>query len=128
VWRAISRTRSPVTSDLTLRRFSTINMDDPEPGRPAQHARAGPEVRSDQSTLRVLTNEQEEPVATMKILVDYDLCEANAKCMQVCPEVFEVDDDDNLILHKETVDDSLKAKVEEAIRICPRQALALADD
>ncbi len=64
----------------------------------------------------------------MKIIVDYDLCEANAKCMQVCPEVFEVDDDDNLILHKETIDDSLKAKVEEAIRICPRQALALSKD
>lgn len=64
----------------------------------------------------------------MKIIVDYDLCEANARCMQVCPEVFEVDDDDNLIVKKETVDDSLKAKVEEAVRVCPRQAITLAKD
>jgi ferredoxin len=64
----------------------------------------------------------------MKIIVDYDLCEANARCMQVCPEVFEVDDDDNLIVKKESVDDSLKAKVEEAVRVCPRQAITLAKD
>jgi ferredoxin len=64
----------------------------------------------------------------MKIIVDYDLCEANARCMQVCPEVFEVDDDDNLIVKKESVDDSLKAKVEEAVRVCPRQAITLAND
>ena len=34
----------------------------------------------------------------MKIKVDYDLCEANALCMKACPEVFTVDDDDNLNL------------------------------
>jgi ferredoxin len=64
----------------------------------------------------------------MKIIVDYDLCEANARCMQACPEVFEVDDDDNLILKQETVDESLRTKVEEAVRICPRQAISLAKD
>lgn len=64
----------------------------------------------------------------MKIIVDYDLCEANARCMQACPEVFEVDDDDNLILKQETVDEALRAKVEEAVRICPRQAISLAKD
>ena len=43
----------------------------------------------------------------LKILVDYDLCEANAVCMQVAPEIFEVDDDDNLNLHMEEVPDNL---------------------
>jgi ferredoxin len=66
------------------------------------------------------------PEDIMKIIVDYDLCEANARCMQVCPEIFEVDDDDNLILHAETFDESLKAKVEEAVRVCPRQAISIA--
>ena len=32
----------------------------------------------------------------MKIKVDYDLCEANAICMQQAPEVFKVDEEDNL--------------------------------
>lgn len=61
----------------------------------------------------------------MKIIVDYDRCEANAVCMQVCPEVFEVKEDDNLYLSTETPDESLRKKVEEAVRRCPRQALAL---
>ena len=30
----------------------------------------------------------------MKVLVDYDLCEGNGVCMKLCPEVFEVRDDD----------------------------------
>ena len=61
----------------------------------------------------------------MKIVVDYDRCEANAVCMQVCPEVFEVKDDDNLYLSTETPDESLRAKVEESVRRCPRQAIEL---
>ena len=31
----------------------------------------------------------------MQIIIDYDRCEANAICMKVCPEVFEVREDDN---------------------------------
>jgi ferredoxin len=61
----------------------------------------------------------------MKIIVDYDLCEANAVCMKVCPEVFRVDENDNLHLITETPDEKLRARVEEAVRRCPRQALKL---
>ena len=44
----------------------------------------------------------------MKIVVDYDECEANAVCVGILPEVFEVDDDDNLHLHEEyPADDKL---------------------
>ena len=32
----------------------------------------------------------------MKVIVDFDLCEANAICMDVAPEVFKVDDNDEL--------------------------------
>ena len=32
----------------------------------------------------------------MKVIPDYDACEANAVCAGLVPEVFEVDDDDNL--------------------------------
>ncbi len=61
----------------------------------------------------------------MKIIVDYDRCEANAVCMRVCPEVFEVREDDTLHLATDQPDESLREKVEEAVRRCPRQALAL---
>jgi ferredoxin len=61
----------------------------------------------------------------MKVIVDYDRCEANAVCMKVCPEVFEVREDDNLYLKTENPPESLRAKVEEAVRRCPRQALSI---
>ena len=61
----------------------------------------------------------------MKVAVDFDLCEANAKCMMVCPEIFYVDDEDFLHIKQETFDESLRAKVEEAVRLCPRQAISI---
>ena len=61
----------------------------------------------------------------MRVVVDYDLCESNAICMAVAPEVFEVDDDDNLNLLQEEPPEELRGKVEEAVRRCPKQALSL---
>ena len=37
-----------------------------------------------------------------RIVVDYDLCESNAICMQVAPDIFEVRDDDFLYVLNET--------------------------
>ena len=61
----------------------------------------------------------------MKIVVDYDLCEANALCMEAAPEVFRVEEDDTLTVLLETPGDDLRAKVEEAARLCPRQAITI---
>ena len=61
----------------------------------------------------------------MKVVVDYDLCESNAICMGIVPEVFEVRDDDNLYLLQEEPPEDLRAKVEEAVRRCPKQAITL---
>ncbi|MBW2270423.1 MAG: ferredoxin [Deltaproteobacteria bacterium] len=61
----------------------------------------------------------------MKIVVDYDLCEANAVCMDVCPKCFRVEEDDTLTLLVESPDAALRPKVEDAVRLCPRQALTL---
>ena len=62
-----------------------------------------------------------------KVVVDYDLCGSNAVCMGIAPEVFEVRDDDFLYVLDETPPDELKAKVEESIQRCPKQAIAIAD-
>jgi ferredoxin len=61
----------------------------------------------------------------MKVVVDYDLCEANALCMQAAPEVFRVEEDDTLTILVDAPDESLRAKVEDAVRLCPRQAIRL---
>ncbi|MEY2566859.1 MAG: ferredoxin [Actinomycetota bacterium] len=63
----------------------------------------------------------------MRVVVDYDLCESNAVCMAVAPEVFEVRDDDNLYVLQDEPPEELRAKVEEAVRRCPKQAIALQD-
>ena len=63
----------------------------------------------------------------MKIRIDYDLCEGNAVCMKVCPEVFEVGDDDRARLVTKEPSEDLRAKVEAAVRRCPRQALSIED-
>ncbi|HEX7410064.1 MAG TPA: ferredoxin [Candidatus Binatia bacterium] len=61
----------------------------------------------------------------MKILVDYDRCEGNAVCVTVCPEVFEVGEDDRAHLRVQDPGENLRAKIEAAVRRCPRQALSL---
>lgn len=61
----------------------------------------------------------------VKVIVDHDLCEANALCMDSCPEVFRVEEDDSLTLLMDEVPEKLREKLEEAVRLCPRQALRL---
>jgi ferredoxin len=61
----------------------------------------------------------------MKIVIDYDLCESNAICMGIAPEVFEVRDDDFLYLLNETPGEELRDKMEEAVRRCPKQAISI---
>jgi ferredoxin len=67
------------------------------------------------------------PGEAMKVVVDYDLCEANAVCVDQAPEVFRVDENDNLHVLIENPPESLRKKVEAAVRLCPRQALSIVD-
>lgn len=64
----------------------------------------------------------------MRVVVSYDLCEANARCMDVCPEVFKVDDNDELHILIESPPESLRAKVKAAAAACPRAAIVIAED
>ncbi len=61
----------------------------------------------------------------MRVVVDFDLCESNAVCMGIAPEVFEVRDDDFLYVLQEEPDESLRSKVEEAASRCPKQAITI---
>jgi ferredoxin len=61
----------------------------------------------------------------MKIVVDYDLCEANAICMDIAPEIFKVDENDELQILVENPPEELRSRVEEAVRLCPRQAISI---
>jgi ferredoxin len=63
----------------------------------------------------------------MRVVVDVELCEGNAVCANVAPEVFVVGEDDLAQVKLEAIPDALRARVELAVRRCPRQALALRD-
>ena len=63
----------------------------------------------------------------MHVVVDYDLCESNALCMAAAPEVFEVRDDDYMYVLQENPPEELRAKVEEAVQRCPKQAIRIED-
>ena len=61
----------------------------------------------------------------MKVVVNFDLCESNALCVDACPEVFEIRDDDFLYLLTEDPPEQLRAKLEQAVRACPKQAISI---
>lgn len=61
----------------------------------------------------------------MKVVVDYDLCEANALCMEACPEVFRVEEDDTLTVLLDEVPENFRQQVQDAERLCPRQAIRI---
>jgi ferredoxin len=66
----------------------------------------------------------------MEIRVDRVLCEAIAVCCGLAPQVFELDDDENLmVLIPDTADlapEQLQ-RVEKAVERCPKNALSLVD-
>jgi ferredoxin len=63
----------------------------------------------------------------MRVVVDWDLCESNGLCVQAAPEVFELQDDDTLLILQENPDEPLRGKVANAVRACPKLAISLKD-
>lgn len=63
-----------------------------------------------------------------KVVVDLGLCEANAICMGINPDVFHLDDDEVLHILKPDITPETERDVTEAVRRCPRQALSIVED
>jgi ferredoxin len=63
----------------------------------------------------------------MKVKVDFDLCESNALCEALAPEVFELDDDDYLVIKQDDVTDENRGAVQQAIAACPRSAISMVE-
>ena len=63
----------------------------------------------------------------MKVKADFDLCESNAICVGIAPDVFEVDDDDYLQILTEDVTDENRARIEQAVASCPKAALSIVE-
>ncbi|MDQ6833814.1 MAG: ferredoxin [Chloroflexota bacterium] len=64
----------------------------------------------------------------MKVIVNHDLCEGNARCVLSAPEVFQLQTDDQSYVLIERPGEDLRPKVEQAVRFCPRQAISLIEE
>lgn len=60
-----------------------------------------------------------------KIVIDYELCEANQVCEGIAPDVFRVEEDDTLTLLAERPDPELYEDCRRAEQRCPRGAIKL---
>ena len=63
----------------------------------------------------------------MRVVVDRTLCESNAVCARLVPDVFVVDADDQLQIKQEHPPEALRERVEHAVRRCPKLALSIVD-
>ncbi|EHI13368.1 ferredoxin [Mycolicibacterium thermoresistibile] len=63
----------------------------------------------------------------MRVEVDRELCESNAVCVGVAPDVFELGDDDLARPLVDEVPPDREAAVREAVALCPKVALTLHD-
>lgn len=63
----------------------------------------------------------------MKVKADFDLCESNAICVGIAPDVFEVDDDDYLQILDDEVTPENRGRIEQAVASCPKAALSIVD-
>ena len=63
----------------------------------------------------------------MRVVVDFELCESNALCMGIVPEVFEVRDDDFLYVLDEHPPEEFRDRIMQAVRSCPKNAISIED-
>ena len=63
----------------------------------------------------------------MRVKADFDLCEANALCVGIAPETFELDDEDFLTILDDRVTPENESRIRQAVASCPKAALSIED-
>lgn len=61
----------------------------------------------------------------MRIKADFDLCESNGICVGMAPDVFDLDDDDYLVILEENVPEGRVEELRQVVASCPKSALSL---
>ena len=61
----------------------------------------------------------------IKVVVDRDLCQNHGQCVFAAPQVFELGDEDELVVLQDEVGEDLRANVEDAADVCPTQAITI---
>jgi len=63
----------------------------------------------------------------MKVKIDPDLCNGDEVCVQLCPEVFEMQEDKAVVIMDDIPDD-LQDSVREAVDSCPSEAIIIEEE
>ncbi len=63
----------------------------------------------------------------MKVYVDRKLCDNHGQCAISAPDVFRINKE-GILEYEEMVDESLRNDVEDAIDVCPVQAIFILDE
>lgn len=64
----------------------------------------------------------------MKVMVDELRCDAHGACVTACPEVFALNDEDDIVtVLVSEPDESLRPAVERAAGVCPKAAIRIED-
>jgi len=62
----------------------------------------------------------------MKVTVDEYRCDAHGVCVDACPEVFALsDEDDTVTVLNDQPDESLRESVDAAVAACPKAAISV---
>jgi ferredoxin len=61
----------------------------------------------------------------MKVTVDPDRCQGHARCWDICPEVFSLNEEGNAEVLVPEVPAGLADQVEKAVANCPERAISL---
>lgn len=64
----------------------------------------------------------------MEVAVDRAVCEAHGRCVDIAPDVFELDEDEVLQVRRPHPPEDDLVRMRLAVRSCPKQALRLSDD
>lgn len=61
------------------------------------------------------------------LLADVEACQGYGNCITGASDVYDIDDDGKVVLLKQEIPESDRARVEEAARSCPVNALSVED-
>jgi ferredoxin len=61
----------------------------------------------------------------MKVTVDPDRCQGHARCWEICPEVFDLDEEGHSVVASDEVPPEHEKAVESAAYNCPERAITV---